>query len=86
LIPITAIQSNLLTEHYIDGNKDVFWDRKTNTEISFTIDGNSINLHQGQSAVLDDFNITLLIARQIQYKPNVYDAGQNGISYLIAKK
>jgi hypothetical protein len=86
LIPVTTTQSKILTDNYIDGNKDVFWDRKINVEIAFNIGGNSINLHQGQSATLDNYKISLLIAREIKYKPNVYDAGQNGISYVVARK
>jgi hypothetical protein len=85
LIPITANLSKILKDNYVDGSEDVFWDRKTNTEITFTLDGYSVVLHQGQSAMLGDYQITLLIARQIQYKPNVYDAGQNGVSYVIIR-
>jgi hypothetical protein len=85
LIPITVTQSKVLTDNYVFGSDDSFWLKKTNTEITFTLNENSIALHQGQSATLGEYNITLLIARKIDYEPNVYDAGQNSLSYIIAK-
>jgi hypothetical protein len=86
LIPIKVKQNKVLTNHYIDGDDGDFYIRITNTEITFDLDGDSTNLHQGQSATLGDYDITLLIAREIEYKPNWYDVGQNCISYVIVKR
>lgn len=85
-MPIIIEQTKILTNHYHEGGKGDFWIRKTNTEIKFTLDTDSINLHQGQSMALGDYDITLHIAREIEYKPNWYDVGQNGISYVIVKR
>ncbi len=82
---IRVNMSRVLEGNYIDGESDDFWDRKTNTEIEFTLDGNSVILHQGESSLLGDYKITLLIAREIEYKPNWYDYGQNSISYVISR-
>lgn len=75
----------ILDNNYIDGESSDFWERKTNTEIEFTLNENSVILHQGESSTLGDYDITLLIAREIQYKPGWYDVGQNCISYVISK-
>jgi hypothetical protein len=85
-LPIKIEQTKILTNHYIIGGESDFWTRKTNTEITFTLDGKSVTLHQGQSAILGDYNITLLIAREIEYPPICYDCAQNGISYVISRK
>jgi hypothetical protein len=86
LIPIMSTLSRIMAENYVDGPEDAFWARKTNVEVTFKIGENIVNLHQGQSTLLGNFEITLLIARQIQHKPNVYDANQNNFSYVIYAK
>ena len=83
-LPIQASQTRVLSDHYIDG--DFGWLRMTNTEIMFVLDGESVKLHQGQSAGLGDYEITLLIAREVEYDPKAYDAGQKSISYVISRK
>jgi len=80
-LPIQVSQTRVLSDHYIDGNFG--WLRMTNTEIMFVLDGESTKLYQGQSAVLGDYQITLLEAREIEYDPKAYDAGQKSISYVI---
>jgi hypothetical protein len=83
-LPVTVNQSSVLAGHYINGTDVDPWARKTNTEIAFAVNGDSAALHQGQSATLDGYGITLLIAEQVEYKPGWPDAGQPGISYTIA--
>jgi hypothetical protein len=85
LIPVKITQNRLLPNHYIDGESDGPWSRKTNVEITFTLNGNSVTLHQGQSSSLGEYEVKLLIAREIEYNPNWYDVGQNGISYIVSK-
>ena len=85
MIPIQVNKNRVLEDNYIDGESDDFWERKTNTEIEFTLNGNSVILHQGESSSLGDYKVILLIALDIQYKPNWYDSGQNSISYVISK-
>jgi hypothetical protein len=83
LIPVKIQQNKLLSGNYVDGKSEDFWERKTNTEIMFTLDENSVYLHQGQVTILGDYEIKLLFAREIQYKSGWYDVGQNAISYVI---
>jgi hypothetical protein len=85
-LPFTVNQTRFLTNNYIKGESSDFWEKKNNTEISFTYNGNSVNLHQGQSSTLDGYDIKLLIARDIQYKSGWYDVVQNSISYVISRK
>ena len=51
----------------------------------FSCNGKNITLHQGESAILGDYDVNLLVAREIQWVNPPTDAGQNGISYTIAK-
>ena len=85
MLPFQVTQSRILEDNYIAGGIDDFFVRKTNTEILFTLNGESMALHQGQSSTLAGYEIKLLIARDIQYKQGWYDYGQVGISYVISK-
>jgi hypothetical protein len=85
LLPIKVQLSRVLTDNYIEGESYESFLRKTNTEISFLLNGDSISLHQGQSSILNGFEIKLLVARDIQYNPNWVDAGQVGLSYVISR-
>lgn len=85
MTPIQVHKSRVLEDNYIDGESDDFWERKTNNEIEFTLNENSVILHQGESSSLVDYEVTLLIAREIQYKPNWFDYQQNSFSFVISK-
>jgi hypothetical protein len=85
LIPVKISENRLLDNNYIIGQSSDFWEKKTNTEITFTLGESSVILHQGQSSLLGDYEVKLLIARKIDYKPNWYDVCQNSISYTISR-
>jgi len=85
-LPVTVEETKILTDHYISGGKEDFWTRKTNTEIRFSLNGDPIYVHQGQSGTLGEYDITLLIARETEYRPMCYDCGKNSISYVISRK
>lgn len=76
-------QTAILDNHFITSRQ--CYDRITNTEITFTRNGDSISLHQGQSGQLGNYQVKLNIARQVEYAEGCYDAGLTGISYLIIK-
>jgi hypothetical protein len=82
-LPMKVEKTRVLTNHYVDGDADTFFSRKTNTEITFSLDGKSVAMHQGELSLIGDYKISLLIAREVQYKRNVYDAGVNEISYTV---
>jgi hypothetical protein len=86
LLPLTVAQSDILIGHYIAGTDADPWVRKTNTEITFDLGGDSVVVHQGQSVSLGGYEIKLFIARETQYKPGWLDAGQNDISYVITSE
>ena len=84
---VKAEQTRILTNHYItsSGDDDECWDRITNTEITFSLNGDSVTLHQGQSAVLGDYGINLMIARDVQYTNRCVDFGFHAMSYTISR-
>ncbi|MFC1978174.1 leucine-rich repeat domain-containing protein [Chloroflexota bacterium] len=81
--PIKIEQTKVLTDHFTEGSDS--FERITNTEVCFSISGKSITLHQGEAAMLDNYKIRLLIARETKYRPGVLDAGINGVSYTILR-
>jgi Leucine-rich repeat (LRR) protein len=82
LSPIGAEQVRVLADHYREGRP--CYGRFINTEIAFAHDGESILLHQGQSATLGDYEINLDIARTIDHY-FCPDAGANNISFTISR-
>jgi Leucine-rich repeat (LRR) protein len=83
LSPIGVEQVRVLADHYREG--DSCFDRFTNTQIAFSLDGESILLDQGESATLGDYEINLDIARTVdQY--HCPDAGANNISFTISRR
>jgi hypothetical protein len=78
-------QGRVLSNHYIANPGDAY-QRMTNIEVVFSLDGNSVTMHQGEAGLLGDFQVNLLVARIIKYRPQVTDAGVNGVSYTITKK
>lgn len=83
LVPVKVEQTRLLTWHYAGGEQ--CWDRITNTEIAFSTQGESIALHQGQSAKLGDYQINLTVAREVQYNNQWPGCGMSGVSYTITR-
>jgi hypothetical protein len=83
--PITIQQTRVLTDNYIEHRLGESICTTTNTEIIFSSNGKSVTLHQGESAILGDYDVNLLVAREIQWVNPPTDAGQNGISYTITK-
>jgi Leucine-rich repeat (LRR) protein len=83
LSPVRAEQVRILADHYREG--DSCYDRFTNTEIAFLHAGESVLLHQGQSATLGDYEINLEIARTIDHH-YCQDAGLNNISFTISRR
>ena len=82
-LPVSVNQARVLAGNYINGTDSAPWVRKTNTEITFALNGRSADLHQGQTYLLNGYEITLLIAEQTEYKPGWLDVAQPGISYTI---
>jgi len=83
LVPVKVEQTRLLTWHY--AGRDQCWDRITNTEIAFSIEGESVCLHQGQSAKLGDYQINLTVAREVQYSNQWPGCSMSGVSYIISR-
>ena len=83
--PITVKQARVLTDHYFERRLGESICRTTNTEMVFSCNGKNITLHQGESAMLGDYDVNLRVAREIQWVLPPTDAGQNGISYTITK-
>lgn len=83
--PITIKQTRILTDNYIEHKFGESICTTTNTEIIFSSNGKSVTLHQGESAILGDYDVNLLVAREIQWVNPPTDAGQNGISYTITR-
>jgi hypothetical protein len=75
-------QTRVLENNYLEGV--TCYKRITNTEIEFQIGNNTVLLHQGQSATLGGYQITLSVARNAE-GGHCIDDGISGISYSIAK-
>jgi hypothetical protein len=83
--PVTIKQARVLTDHYFERRLGESICRMINTEMVFSCNGENVTLNQGESAILGDYDVNLLVAREIQWVHPPTDAGQNGISYTIAK-
>ncbi len=81
--PIKIEQVKLLNDHYIEGGD--FYERITNSEVTFSLNEKTGTLHQGESITLDNYKIHLSVARETKYKPGVFDAALNGLSYTISR-
>jgi len=84
-IPIKVELYRVLTDHFIE-RPHPCWDKFTNTEIMFSLAGDSVTLHQGESAMLGGYEINLAIAREVQVNEICEHVGPaNGISYTISR-
>ncbi|MGD2157413.1 MAG: hypothetical protein PVG32_11120 [Anaerolineales bacterium] len=83
LLPITVEQSHLLEDHYTEGD---CWDRITNLEMKFAMQGEGVSLHQGEVSTLEDYQVHLEVARAVEYNDRCLDAGLNGISFTVSKR
>jgi len=79
--PIRVVPGNRLSLRFI--NRDYL--RATNTEIEFFINEESAIMHQGETSVIGNYKINLMVARDIEYIYQVIDGGANSISYTITR-
>ncbi len=54
-------------------------------EVTFSLVGERVVLHQGQSGSLGQFEVNLLVARSVEYSGRCMDAGINGFSFTVIK-
>ena len=75
---ITMTQFSILENHYQKGSG--CWDRVTNMEVMFAFGDDSLVLHQGESGILDAYQVNLEVARIVEYgRPgDCLDGGVNG--------
>lgn len=83
--PIFVKQARVLADNYWESRWKNSVYRKTNTEITFSLNGESVTLHQGEPAILGAYYVKLLVARTTSWVNGPTDAGQNGISYIITR-
>ena len=78
--------SKILKDNYIEGGDS--WITKTNIELLFSNNNDSIKLIQGETGYLLDYKIHLGLARQIEYRKdsNIINGGMPGISFTILKQ
>jgi hypothetical protein len=82
LAPVWLDGTRVLRERYLPGDGCV--DRITNLQVTFSSDGGSVTLHQGESATLDEYRIDLAIAVTVD-RVLCPDAGGNTISYTVSR-
>ena len=82
LSPVRVEQVGILLQRYREGEQ--CYGRFTNTQIQFSLGRDAATLHQGQSATIEDYEISLEVARIVDrfYCP---DAGAINVSYTVAK-
>ncbi len=78
-------QTVTLTDHYFQLADE--WDTKlTNVEMTFTIGGDSISLHQGETQILGDYEIVLGLAvefKYLKYGVKYIDSSDPELSYTM---
>jgi len=95
LSPIRASQTRVLTDHYMKSGNPCYG-KITNVEITFSFASERLALHQGQSSRVilhqgqsrrpGQYELTLLVARAIEYSDRCLDTGMNGISFTVSRK
>lgn len=83
LSPIEVQQTRILLGHLMPGRGCI--SKLTNTEVQFAEDGNILTLHQGQSGILNNYEIQLRVARKVNYTNQCYDFGMNQLSFVVYK-
>jgi hypothetical protein len=77
----------VLKDNYMEVDNESEFIKVTNLEVQFTLGNKIFSIRQGQSAILGDYKIDLMMAvdKDIQYKKMVADGGSNGFSFVLTK-
>jgi hypothetical protein len=77
----------VLKDNYMEIDNESEFIKVTNLEVQFTLGDKTFSMHQGQSAILGDYKIDLMLAadHDVKYKKLVADGGSNGFSFVLTK-
>lgn len=82
--PVKVSQTRLLEERYLKSDWSCYG-KITNVEVTFSLAGDRVVLHQGQSGRLGQYEVNLLVARSVEYSGRCLDAGINGFSFTVSR-